>query len=99
MWTDASGSNALARPKSRTLTLPSSRDHHIRGLQVAVDNPVLVRGLQPLGDLERDRQGSSTGMAPRARTPARLSPSTNSITRKALPLVLPDREEWRYSDG
>ena len=45
---------ALARPKSRTLTLPSGRDLDVRGLEVAVDDALLVRGLERLRDLLRD---------------------------------------------
>ena len=32
------------------------RDLDVRGLQVAVDDPFVVRGLERLGDLPRDRQ-------------------------------------------
>jgi hypothetical protein len=38
------------------LTWPSGRDLHVRRLQVAVDDPFLVRRLERFGDLPRDRQ-------------------------------------------
>ncbi len=53
----------------------------VGGLQIAMDDALLVRRLQRLGDLRRDRQGvSSIGTAPRAIRCDRSSPSTSSIT-------------------
>jgi hypothetical protein len=52
----ASGCASFARPKSSTFTTPSG-DLDVRGLQIAVDDAVLVRGFERLGDLSRDRQG------------------------------------------
>ena len=52
----APGSIAFASPKSSTFTVPSGRDLDVRGLQVAVDDALLVRGFERLGDLPRDRQ-------------------------------------------
>ena len=50
------GSIAFARPKSSTFTVPSGRDLDVRGLQIAVDDALLVRRFQRLRDLLRDRQ-------------------------------------------
>ena len=52
----AAGSIALARPKSRTLTVPSAVSLTFCGLEVAVDDALLVRGLERLGDLPGDGQ-------------------------------------------
>ena len=52
----APASIALARPKSSTFTVPSGAHLDVRGLEVAVDDALLVRGLERLGDLARDRQ-------------------------------------------
>ena len=57
----------------------------IRRLQVAVDDALLVCGFQRLGDLFRDRQASSNGIAPRAMRCGRASPSTSSMTRARTP--------------
>ncbi len=62
----AAGSSAFASPKSSTLTVPSGRDLDVGGLQVAVDDAVLVRRLERLGDLPRDRQCLVDGNGPRA---------------------------------
>ena len=50
------GSSALARPKSSTFTVPSDSQLDVRGLQIAMDDPLLVRGFERVGDLLRDRQ-------------------------------------------
>ena len=50
------GSIAFASPKSSTFTVPSRRDLDVRGLQIAVNDALLVRGFERLGDLPRDRQ-------------------------------------------
>jgi hypothetical protein len=47
-----SSSAALARPKSRSL-----RDLHVRGLEIAMDDSSLVRGLESFRDLPRDLDG------------------------------------------
>ena len=54
---EASPAHALARPKSRTFTLPSGRELHVRGLEVAVDDALAVGLLERLGDLLRDLEG------------------------------------------
>ena len=55
-------SSALASPKSSTFTMPSGRELDVGRLQVAVDDALLVRGLERLGDLPGDERASSTGI-------------------------------------
>ena len=47
----AVGSIALARPKSSTFTVPSVADLDVRGLEIAMDDALLVRRFERLGDL------------------------------------------------
>ena len=49
------GSNAFARPKSSTLTVPSSCTH-VGRLQIAMDDALLVCRLERFRDLPGDRQ-------------------------------------------
>ena len=42
----AAGSSALANPKFSTFTVPSARTLDVRGFQIAMDDPLLVRGFQ-----------------------------------------------------
>jgi hypothetical protein len=49
-----SPAQAFARPKSRTLTLPSGVTFTFRRLEVAMDHTFLVGFLECLGDLLRD---------------------------------------------
>ena len=49
----ATVSTRFARPKSRILRWPSLRDEEVLGLQVPVDDALLVGGGETLGDLER----------------------------------------------
>ncbi len=49
-------SSALARPKSSTFTVPSGAHLDVGGLEVAMDDALLVRGLERFGDLPRHRQ-------------------------------------------
>ena len=53
---DASLAYALARPKSRTLTLPSGVSLTFAGFRSRWTMPLLVRLLERLGDLPRDRE-------------------------------------------
>ena len=46
-----SPAQALARPKSSTLTLPVGRELDVGRLQVAMDDALAVRFLERLGDL------------------------------------------------
>mgnify|MGYP003693783551 CR=1 FL=1 len=48
---------ATARPKSVSRTLPVTVDHHVRRLQVAVEDAALVRGSQPGAELTREIDG------------------------------------------
>ena len=50
------GSSALARPKSSTLTVPSRADFDVGRLQIAMDDALVVRGFERVGDLAGDRQ-------------------------------------------
>ncbi len=50
------GPSALARPKSSTFNVPSARTLTLAGFEIAMDDPLLVRGFERLGDLPRDRQ-------------------------------------------
>ena len=65
---DASaGVSAFARPKSSTFTVPSARDLDVGGLEVAMDDALLVRGFERVGDLPRDRQRVGERRSARAR--------------------------------
>ena len=69
------------------------RDLDVRRLQVAVDDPLLVGGLERVGDLPRDGQRVVERQAPRralrtrrcASVSASVSPSTSSRIRKRMP--------------
>ena len=50
------GSIAFASPKSSTFTVPSGAHLDVRGLEIAMDDPLLVRRFERLGDLLRDGQ-------------------------------------------
>ena len=52
----ATGSIALASPKSSTFTRAVGADLDIRGFQIAMDDPLLVRRFERLGDLLGDGQ-------------------------------------------
>ena len=49
-------SSAFASPKSSTFTVPSLAHLDVRRLQIAMDDALLVRRFERLGDLPRDRQ-------------------------------------------
>ena len=62
------------------------RELDVGRLQVAVDDAALVRGLERLGDLPRDRQRLVERERARARCARRASsPSTSSITSASVP--------------
>ena len=50
------GARAFASPKSSTLTVPSAPHLDVRRFQIPVDDALLVRRFDRLGDLPRDRQ-------------------------------------------
>ena len=81
-----SGSIAFARPKSSTFTVPSGAHLDVRRLQIAVDDPLLVRRLERLGDLPGDRQRLVDGNRPCAIRSASVGPSTSSITSAVMPV-------------
>ena len=53
---DTFGSFSFARPKSSTFTVPSAAHLDVRRLQIAMDDALLVRRFERLGDLLGDRQ-------------------------------------------
>ena len=57
-------SSAFARPKSSTLTVPSVTHLDVGGLQIAMDDALLVRRFERLGDLLRDGQRLIDGNRP-----------------------------------
>ena len=67
------GSSALARPKSSTFTVPFFH-LHVRGLQVAVDDAVIVRRFQRFGDLAGNGEGLFEGEALSGLGPEALNP-------------------------
>ena len=73
----------------------------VRRLQVAMDDALLVRRFERLGDLLRDGQRLVDRDRPRARcAAARSSPSTSSITSARTPLdVFETVDVRRCSDG
>ena len=58
------GSIALASPKSKHLHRAVGSQLDVRGLQIAVDDPLLVRRFERLRDLLRDRQRLVDGNRP-----------------------------------
>ena len=77
------GSSAFARPKSRTLTVPSGADLDVGRLQVAMDD---AAARAPLRARRRSAARSAAApratrhAAPRAMTLRQVSPSTSSMT-------------------
>ena len=84
---DRAGSIAFASPKSRTLTLPSIGRLDVLRLQIAVDDPLLVRLFERL---RRSGRASSRGSQSMESSPppsrsASVGPSTSSITSARVP--------------
>ena len=72
-------------------------DLDIRRLQVAMDDALLVRGLERFGDLWRDRQRVIDGNRPLPMRSASVGPSTSSITSATTPPIARDRRSRRCS--
>ena len=53
---DGFASTALARPKSRTLTVPFLSHLDVRGFEIAVDDPLLVSRFEGVHNLFRNRE-------------------------------------------
>ena len=69
------GSIAFARPKSSTFTVPSGAHLDVRRLQIAMDDALLVRRFERVGDLPRDRQR----LVERDRSAARSAPRASAL--------------------
>ena len=80
---DAPGpSQALARPKSRTLTLPSGVSLMLPGFRSRWTMPFSCAPSRASATCFAMAIASSTGIGPRFSRSARSSPSTSSIARK-----------------
>ena len=76
----------LREPEVEHLHAPVARQHHVRGLDVAVHHALLVRRRQRLGDARRParrRARPAARLAPACRS--RPSPSTSSMVRNRVP--------------
>ena len=86
----AAGTVNLGQPEIENLRVAAAGDEQIRRLDVAVDDPGGVRGVERVGDLDRQRQQRDRC---RARAPPMrcfsVIPSRNSMTRKARPPCSP----------
>ena len=89
---------ARAMPKSVMTTRPSVRDEHVVGLEIAVNHAGRVRAGEARADRpRRSRRTRASGSAPsRATSAPSDSPSTSSIVRNLLALVLADVEDARH---
>ena len=75
-----SGSRALARPKSSTLTVPSSRTLTLAGLRSRCTTPASCAACRAEAICEAICSASSHGIGPRAMRSAMVGPSTSSRT-------------------
>ncbi len=91
----------FARPKSSTLARPSCVTNTFSGFEVAVDDSLLVRGRQALGDLrgELDRLAGRQGAVrePRAQRLA-LEQLHDGVGGGALAAEVVDREDVRMGE-
>ena len=78
----ASAEQALARPKSRTLTLPSGVTLTLAGLRSRWTMPFSCASSRASAICFAMASASSTGIGPRFRRSARSSPSTSSMARR-----------------
>ena len=80
---DTTGPAILASPKSSNFAHAACQ-HHVAGLEVAVDDALAVRGIKSPGNLDTNpKRLASISSAPLRSRASRLSPSRNSITRKS----------------
>ncbi len=56
----------VREPEVQDLGPAARSDHDVAGLEIAMDDPLLVRGLERLGDPGRDRARAALGQRPRA---------------------------------
>ena len=84
---DAFGSLNFARPKSRTFTDTGWCDLDVGRLEIAMDDALLVRRFEGVGDLPRDGERVVHRQRLAAMRSASVSPSTSSITSaRTVPL-------------
>ena len=79
------GCQRLREPEVQDLHSPVKAQLDVRGLEIAMDDALLVRGFKPFRDLLRDRQRFVNRNRPRAMRCDRSSPSTSSITSARTP--------------
>ena len=100
-----SGAESLGRdaPSPGRSRAPSrgrrGRDLDVGRLQIAVDDAALVRGLERLGDLPRDRERSSTGSGAASRSAPRASRPRRAPSRAPLSPPLPRGRRSRAMFG
>ncbi len=75
------GLESLGEAEIQDFDLPFRSDLGVGGLQVAVDDALLMSGLEAFGHLFEERKASATGMGPRWIRSASVSPGTSSSTR------------------
>ena len=95
---------ALARPKSSTFTASSGRDLDVRRLQIAVDDALLVRGVERGGDLagdmlQRTQSEALFGGARRSRSLERVTLDDLHHQRENAVDRSRSRGSWRRSGG
>src|SRR5262249_41077098 len=85
------GVRELGQTEVEDLDPPVSRDEQVLGLQIAMDDPLLVRGGEALRDLDRvvDGRPRREPSAPPARAARRVSPSRSSLTTYGAPSCVP----------
>ena len=71
---------AFASPKSSTFTVPSGAHLDVRRLQIAMDDALLVRRFERVGDLPRDGQRLVERDRPARDALGERRPSTSSMT-------------------
>ena len=76
----ASGRRQLRQTEVEDLHPAVGRDEHVLRLQVAVDDALVVRGREAVGDLHGDVDGLAHGKRPARSRSRSVSPSSNSDT-------------------